>query len=457
MDYEDVFAPVVRQTTLRTLIALTCANDWEIEQSDISTAFLNAPLSENVYMAVPSGVTVEVVGGQLVTRLCVDQSLVKSPSLQYVLKLNKSIYGLKQSPRNWHHLLDHWLTTVVGFVRSTVDPCLFTLVCGDDCITLTIYVDDLVYGGTRKMVDKFKQQLSERFKVTHDGPLSWVLGMEILRNRTNQSIVIRQTKYINDILERFNMQECNPCDTPAVPGNRLTKQMEPSTEEEISRMNVVPYASLVGALMYVMTCTRPDISFSVIELTRFMRNPGPEHWTAAKRVLRYLKSTQLLGIRYHGNKTELSAYSDSDWASDTETRKSTTGYIMMICNGPISWQSKRQSVIALSSVEAEYYALTATIQEVIHLQQLLLQLDVKLSNISVHIDSKGGQFLAESEGFRPRSKHIDVKHHFIRDKIADGTVQLVHIPTQQMLADVLTKPARGEVNKYFMNAVSNCM
>jgi hypothetical protein len=250
-----------------------------------------------------------------------------------VCKLKKSLYGLKQSPRQWYKLLDKFLKKN-HYRRSDVDPCIY--VKGDkEVIMIALYVDDLIIASTSdKLMKETKQNLCERFEMKDLGRLHFCLGIEIVW-RVDGTCMFNQSKYIENVLERFNMKDCKPVSTPINSSVKLTKDMSPKTEEEISEMTSIPYRSAVGSLIYLVTGTRPDIAVAVGEVAKFSNNPGKQHWMAVKRILRYLKETVKFGINCDPKSTELVGYSDADWAGDLDTRRSTTGYIFKFGNVPI--------------------------------------------------------------------------------------------------------------------------
>jgi hypothetical protein len=272
--------------------------------------------------------------------------------------------------------------------------------------------------------------------------LAYCLGIQIRRDRENRILWMSQEKYIGDILKRFNMEDCKPVGTPMDTSIKLTKDMEPQTEQEKLEMKKVPYRSAVGSLMYAMVGTRPDIAAAVGVVSRHLENPGQAHWAAVKRILRYLKGTQKLGLQYGGNPTSglLMGYSDADWAGDLETRRSTTGYMFQLCGGAISWNSKRQSSVALSTTEAEYMALSSATQEAIWLRQLLKDLhNPQQAATVIHEDNQACIAAVKNPTNHSRMKHIDIRYHFTREKVEAKEVVLEYCETNKMVADILTK------------------
>ena len=239
------------------------------------------------------------------------------------------------------------------------------------------------------------------------------------------------------------MTECKGASTPAST-TMLTKTMSPTNSTEVANMSAIPYRQAVGALNYLAVCTRPDIAYAVSSVSRFLNNPGPAHWTAVKHIFRYLKRTQDHGLKFSkptsGDIILGPNYSDSDWAGDLETRRSTTGYIFHLSGAPITWRSRRQPTVVLSSTEAEYMALSEASQEALWLRSLLHDIGFTQDSTIILGDNKGSLKLATNPVFHKRTKHIDIRHHFIRESVENGTIQIKWVPTEKMVADLLTKP-----------------
>ncbi|GMP75523.1 hypothetical protein CsSME_00032577 [Camellia sinensis var. sinensis] len=244
------------------------------------------------------------------------------------------------------------------------------------------------------------------------------------------------------------MQSCKPIDTPVAKGESLSLDMGPKTQEENEKMARVPYANAVGSLMYAMMCTRPDICYAVGLVSRYQSNPGPAHWKAVKRILRYLRGTADYTLCYQSSDLHLVGYCDVDWGGDLDERKSTSGYAFMLSDGAISWSSKKQSCIALSTMEAEFVACSSAVQEAVWLRRFLQHLDVVTHTsdpVTIHCDSMAALAYAKDPKYHGRTKHIDVRFNFIRDILAQKEVILEHIPTSRMVADPLTKPIARDV------------
>ena len=424
LDYDETFSPVVRSESVRSVIALAAMNGLRLHQMDITTAFLHGDLEEEVYMKQPEGF---VVQGQ--------ENLV--------CRLKRSIYGLKQSPRCWNQALDTQLKAM-GFKQSTNDPCIYVSTA-DGLMILAVYVDDIVLAGkSQQMIGKVKAELGEHFRVKDLGELHYFLGVNVRQNFKTGKIWIGQSSYAQAVLKKFGMENCKPAATPVATGTKLLKATEDS---EI--FDATLYQSAVGMLLYLCGWTRPDITFAVSNAARFCSRPSKEHWVAVKRILRYLKGTINYGLMYsRSSKSDdkmMIGYSDADWAGDVNDRKSTSGYLFMVSGAPISWKSKKQTCVALSTAEAEYIALAFATQEVTWLRELFKDLHNEQTKPTIiHEDNQAAMCIAESPQYHSKTKHIDIKYHYVREKVLDNTIILTYCPTNEMLADMLTKALSKE-------------
>ena len=267
------------------------------------------------------------------------------------------------------------------------------------------------------------------------GRIHYFLGMSIKRDRANKILTIDQSLYIEKVLQRFGMRDCNPISTPLENGKKFNRLIESE-----SPVDVTNYQAAIGSLIYAAISTRPDISVAVGLLSQFMTNPGKEHWNGVKRVLRYLKGTLHFGLNFkHSENFVLQGYSDADWAGDEITRKSMSGYIFQLGGSPISWASKKQTVVALSTTEAEYIALSLATQEAVWLRNLLSDIYLEPTTTSIFEDNQGTIALSMNPCSHSRTKHIDIKYHFIRDLISKKQIDIKYCPTKEMVADIFTK------------------
>lgn len=430
IDFNEIFSPVVRLTTVRVVLAMCATFDLHLEQLDVKTAFLHGDLEEEIYMLQPEG-------------------FAETEKENLVCRLNKSLYGLKQAPRCWYKRFDSYIMSL-GYSRLSADPCTYFKRFGDeDFIILLLYVDDMLVAGPNKdRVQELKAQLAREFDMKDLGPANKILGMQIHRDRNNRKIWLSQKNYLRKILQRFNMQDCKPISTPLPINFKLSSSMCPSNEAERKEMSRVPYASAVGSLMFAMICTRPDIAQAVGAVSRYMANPGKEHWNTIKRILRYIKGTSDAALCYGGSEFTVKGYVDSDFAGDLDKRKSTTGYVFTLAGGAVSWVSKLQTVVALSTTEAEYMAATQACKEAIWMQRLLEELGHKQEKIPLFCDSQSALHIARNPAFHSRTKHIGVQYHFVREVVEDGSVDMKKIHTKENLADVLTKPINTDKFKW---------
>lgn len=416
IDYNEVFAPTTRLETLRLVLTLMASRKWKGRQVDFKAAFLNGRLDEVIYMEQPQGYE-------------------DAQHPDHVCELMRSLYGLKQSPRMWNKELHDALISL-SLVQSQFDPTLYFKIKDGKLIgAISIHVDDLAIVGEDAFVDDVSLQLSQRFTVSADHDLHHFLSLRITRDIPGRLVFLSQTHYIDQLQETFKMKDCLPVKTPT---DINFKDLRAKTQAEDPSPG--PYPQLIGSLLWVAQCTRADVSFAVSRLSQFLRDPSAAHWKAALRVLQYLISTKHLRLRLGGN-LECSGYSDADWAEDRQDRKSTSAYTYRLGLGPVSWKSKKQSTVSLSSTESEYKALSDSCKEGLWLRNLLSELHLRpRSSIPLHVDNEGAEALAKNPSHHVRTKHIDTRHHFIRDCVKRDLITIYHVPTGDMLADMLTKP-----------------
>jgi hypothetical protein len=424
IDYGETFAPVVRMASLRVFLALVAAQNLELKHLDVDTAFLNGVLDEEVYMRLPEH--------------------FDEKGVPVIVRLLKSIYGLKQASRAWNKAM-HAVLIVFGFVQSKADPCIYVFELGAAFLAMAVYVDDFFVAFNDEAVfEALKSHLEKHFRIKDLGDLRWALGIRVTRDRQARTLSLDQEQYLSDMLKTFRMDQCVPVDTPEQPGLLLTKAMSPADDVARQHMSSIPYRSAVGKLMYPMLCTRPDLAHAVRQASKFLESPGLEHWAHVKRMFRYIKGSVGRKLTYHGGKErvlKLECYADADWANSVDDRKSVTAVLPFLCSAPVSWLSKGQATVALSSTEAEYMAVSEAVREVSWLRQLLSDLKcVQHEPTVIWEDNLQTILLASDPLHHARNKHIDVRHHYVRDKVTDGQVVLRHCPTGEMVADMFTKP-----------------
>lgn len=415
-DYNEIYAPVSKHVTVRTCLAYAALRDMEIRQIDIKTAFLNGDLEEEIYMKQPPGFH---EGGPNV-----------------VCKLQKSLYGLKQAPRAWYLKLSEVLTSL-GFSPSQADAALFMKGSGAERVYLLAYVDDcLIFApkGKTAVLDQVVSSLKAAFDMRDLGEASTFLGIDIARDRSTGTLSMSQSGYINQLLEKYGMLDANPRCFPLDPGIRLQRKGDALDEGFV-------YSELIGSLLYLSVCTRPDISFAVGALARYMSAPTEQHWAAAKGILRYLHGTRdvKLTFGHSSSSAELLGYCDADYAGDVDTRKSTTGFAFMFNGGVISWSSKLQATVATSTCESEYIAAAACTKEALWLRKLFADFSPSPDSVRVYCDNQSALSVITNPVITPRSKHIDVAHHFVRERAARREVEFSFVESAKQLADILTK------------------
>ncbi|KAG9453509.1 hypothetical protein H6P81_006413 [Aristolochia fimbriata] len=427
IDFHDIFAPVVKMTSIRTILSIVAVKGLYLEQLDIKTAFLHGDLEEEIYMRQPAGF--EVTGKE-----------------SWVCKLKRSLYGLKQAPRQWYLKFDRFMLDI-GFARSNADHCVYLQRFNDgDYIILTLYVDDMLVAGDSNMkkIDDLKKRLANQFSMKDLGEAKQLLGMQITRDKKKKKLWLSQEGYVKKVLERFNMHESKAVTTTLGSQFKLSKEQGDKSDEEIAHMKTVPYASAIGSLMYAMVSTRPDIAHAVGVVSRFMKNPGKEHWEAVKWIFRYLKGTSDYCLCFGGNNIDVKGFVDSDHAGDRDNGRSTSGYVFTVGGTAVSWVSKLQKVVALSSTEAEYVAATEASKEYIWLKSLMNELGFDNADYRLYNDSQSAIHLAKNSAFYSRTKHIHLRYHFIRTLLEEGQLKLEKIDGKKNPADMLTKPVEGQ-------------
>jgi hypothetical protein len=421
IDYGDTFSPVVKSAMVRLVLSLAVSRGWTLRQIDVSNAFLHGFLTEEVYMQQPPG-------------------FEDAQYPQHVCKLQRSIYGLKQSPRAWYARLSARLFQL-GFTSSKADTSLFIFSRDGVQIYMLVYVDDIVIAGsTPGVVDRLVQSLSDSFPIKDLGPLDYFLGLEASFNSGGMTVI--QRKYALDLLHRVNMENCKPTSTPLVPSEKLSRHGGTLLHTD----DAFRYRSVVGGLQY-LTLTRPDISFAVNKVCQYLSQPTEVHWEAVKRILRYVKGTLDTGLCFRRSRsTGISIFTDADWAGCVDDRRSTGGFAIFVGPNLISWSSKKQPTVSRSSTEAEYKALANGAAEAIWLESLLKELGVTQHRTPIlWCDNLGATYLTANPVFHARTKHIEIDFHFVRERVAAGALQVKFISSSDQLADVFTKPATQQM------------
>jgi hypothetical protein len=434
VDFGETFAPVVRLSTLRIALSIACAYDLEIRQADIRNAYIHAPLCKDENTGLTETVFIQPPEG-FVKR--------NHKGIKMIWKLLRNLYGLRQAAKAFHELLKQWLLLEMGLEQSASDSCLFLKGSTFSLFFVCLYVDDITYGGTKTECEIFESRVCKAFNTVLEGDLHFMLGMEITRDRANRTLKITHTNYISQQLEKFGLTESNPSPTPITPSNVPGKDGCPKTKEETVAMTEIPYRSLVGALAHTANCVRPDISLAIQKLQTHQANPGFSHWKAAKRVARYLHGTKHIGLLYTtptDYSVRVEGCKDSDWAGDPDSRKSTMGYLFFINGGPVSWAARHQRIVAQSSNEAEYIALSEACKEASWMKQLLNHsFNIPLKSLPMSCDNTGAIALSKNPTLHKKAKHFEVRHHAVRQLVATRVVSINHIRSEKNPADILTK------------------
>ena len=405
---------------------------------DVVSAFLNGNLQEEIYMRQPPGLAPEP--GHRKDAVC---------------KLGKAIYGLKQSGREWFIALTEFLTTY-GFLACPQDESLFCLRGGE--MVIAVYVDDLlIVAEDQKSLDHFKQAVARRFKIKDLGIATQFLGMEICYLEDG-SITLGQGRYCREILARFGFADCKPVATPMDPGVQLRRPQQMSDADQFEVADK-PYQAVLGSVMYLMTATRPDLAYAVGMLSRFSVDHDKTHWMAMKHLLRYIQGTKDCVLRFKKSARCVNAYSDSNFKGCFDTGKSTSGYVVQIGTNTVSWSSRKQDTVALSTTEAEYIGLANGVKEVEWVKAILHHIGTGVSSDKVdftynlHGDNQGALALARNAKYHPRTKHIPARYHYLRDVVTKGLVTLHYLATSDMVADIMTKALGRNKVQLFCSAL----
>ena len=419
VDYSETFSPVAKIDTIRVLFSLAANLDWPLHQFDVKNAFLHGDLEEEVYMDAPPGFMSGYRRGE-------------------VCRLRRALYGLKQSPRAWFGRFTQAMKKN-GYRQSNSDHTLFLKRQGRKITCLIIYVDDMIITGDD--VDEIKQlrdNLFQEFEMKDLGMLKYFLGIEVLRS--NQGILISQRKYILDLLTETGMIDCKPVDTPVMVNHELSKD---SKEGPTDRGR---YQRLVGKLIY-LSHTRPDVAYAVSLVSQFMHDPKQDHMEAALRIVRYLKGTAGMGMLFKKNgHFSISGYTDASWAGDLSDRRSTSGYFTFVGGNLVTWKSKKQKVVALSSAEAEFRGIAKGLAELLWIRKLMFELGFPSKDAAeLRCDNKAAISISENPVQHDRTKHVEIDRHFIKEKLDSGLISLPFVRSEDQWADILTKAVAGRI------------
>lgn len=419
-DYDQVFAPVAKQTTFRTLLVIASKENLIVQHIDAKAAFLNGELEETIYMKQPPGFE------------------EGEPNL--VCKLKKSLYGLKQAAKIWNDAM-HNLLTSGGFIQNRADPCLYKKKFAGECSYLLIFVDDIILAAkSNQEIESMKEFIASKFEIQDLGEVKQYLGIEVSKT-TDNFYAISQSKYIQSILVDFGLTDAKESSIPM----RVDYGSENNGDEGLLMTNS-DYQKLIGWLLFLSVNTRPDISAAISILAQRVSQPRQEDWNELKRVVKYLKCTinskLVLGQVEHNKRNELlHGYADASYADKSLNRKSISGNVFFVNGGLVSWSSRKQNCVALSSTEAEFVALSEACQEACWLRRLLEDMEQETNGPTVMYEDNQSclKFIGEQK-VSNRTKHIDTREYFVKDYVDRKMVSCVYCPTDRMLADLLTKP-----------------
>jgi len=419
IDFDEIYSPVVRYDSIRLLLAIAAIENLEMRKFDIKTAFINGEIKEELYMKIPEGMNID---------------------RDKVCRLNKSIYGLKQAARCWNNRFNDFIKRF-NFKQSECDKCVYFGNFEGRKIYLALYVDDgLVLADSINVIDYFFTELRNTFEIT-ESDVNNFIGIEIERNRVERTIFIHQILYVKKLLKRFNLCEAKSVSIPSDPHVILK-----TPEFEWEKANKIPYREAVGCLLFLAMISRPDISYATGLVSRFCSKFDLNHWNAIKRIFKYLSNTEDFGILYRDcDISDIRGFSDADYAGDVNTRRSTTGYLFALADGAITWASKRQTTVSLSTTESEYISASTAIKECIWLSRILTELGFRHEKaITLCVDNQSAIKLIKNPDYHNRTKHIDVRFHVIREKYEKREIDVIYVSSHDQLADILTKSISKE-------------
>jgi len=421
VDYINTFSPTLKQDTLRIIVAIAVHYNFSIHQMDIKAAYLNAELDVDIYMKLPEG-----------------------DGRKGYCKLNKALYGLKQAGRMWNDTLNKVLLKL-NFRRLKSDPCVYVKENKDNKIVciLAVYVDDIIITGKDEEINKTKKSIKDNFEATDVGEVDYIIGIKFVKCK--DGYLIHQKKYLNDILNKFEINKYKPVsNTVPIENEQLRK----------SKFDNTKYRQAIGSLLYLALSTRPDILFSVSKASRKSENPTFEDWYNVIKIFRYLKENPNYGIKFtHKNKLDLRTYVDADLGGDKGTRRSTTGYIMMMNTAPTSWYSKLQHSVSTSTAESEYYGIHECARHCMWYKNILNELGFENKCITINTDNQAAKYICENETINSKSKHIELRYHNTRDLVREKKINIEYIKSENNLSDGFTKYLNTSLMNKFRNNI----
>ena len=416
-DYVETHASVAHKASHRVLLAIACALDYEVDTVDIKAAFLNGVLKEEIFLEAPQGSGI---------------------SRDRVIRLLRTLYGIHQAPREWNAKIDAWLRSQ-GFIPTDADPCVYRRDKEGHVIMMSLHVDDqMLISSSRPHLDQFKRDLNAAFETTDNGPISFFLAFHVTRDRPNRKLWISVEHYLATLLSDFDLDGVNAVKNPLPPGISLSVP----SDDEFASSKHLPYRTLVAAILYAAQIARPDLLQPAALLARHLNKWGDAHWKALKHLCRYIKGTLNMALLYDGPAGErvLYGFADANWGGCPDTLRSTTGYLFRVFGNNVSYRSIRQATTAMSTAEAEYMASSDATREAIWLRRLLDGLKLLPPGpTTIYNDNMGTIALSKNPVNHDRAKHIDLRVHFLREHCNAGTVDLVHVPSADNVADGFTK------------------
>jgi hypothetical protein len=423
IDFEETFSPVSRMEAVRLILAYACSKKIKVYQMDVKSSFLNGELEEEVYIEQPEG-------------------FLLSEKEDYVCRLKKALYGLKQAPRAWYSRLDRYLQQQ-GFRKGNADNNLYIKVNQDSILIIEVYVDDIIFGSDDdRMSQNFLKTCIMNLKCHY--LVSCLSFWDSTYVKQDKGIFISQTKYIKEMLKKFGMVDCKPVSTPMQTSCKLSK--DDKSKDADQRL----YRSMIGSLLYVTT-SRLDVMQAVGQVAIFQATPKETHVMEVKRIFRYLKATKDYGLWYpKGNDLSLVAYTDADWEGSVDDRRSTSGATFYLGDCLVSWLSKKQSSVSLSTTEAEYIATTTCCTQVLWMKQTLQDIQVEYDEpILIFCDNTSAISISKNPVMHSKMKHIPIKFHFLREQVTEKNIKVEYVGTKEQIADIFTKPLPRETFEYF--------
>nr|GFA73564.1 retrovirus-related Pol polyprotein from transposon TNT 1-94 [Tanacetum cinerariifolium] len=401
IDFEESFAPVARLEAIRIFLAYAAYKNMVVYQMDVKIAFLNGNLREKVYVSQPDG-------------------FVDPDNPNHVYKLKKALYGLKQAPRAWYDMLSSFLLSE-DFSKGSMDPTLFIRRNVNDLILVQIYVDDIIFAAsTLELCDLFANLMCSKFKMSMMGKISFFLGLQI--SQSPRGIFINQSKYALESLKKYGFESCDPVDTPMVEKSKLDE------DREWKAVDPLYYRGMIGTLLY-LTASRPDLQFAICMCARYQARPTEKH----------------------DSSVALTAFADADHAGCQDTRRSTSGSVQFLGERLISWSSKRQKSAAISSMKAEYIALSGCCAQILWIRSQLSDYGLAFNKFPMYCDNKSAIALCYNNVQHSRSKHIDIRYHFIKEQVENGVIELYFVNTEYQLANLFTKALRRDRIDFLIN------